>query len=90
MSLQAYEAWGSLLLAAAGDKKARAVDDDAGIMLSHLGYSTTANYFYSPEGAKGTATSTSFRAISHACFQLPHHTTHARAVTPACSTSGPR
>ena len=51
---KAYNAWGALLLAAAGDKKARAVDADAGIMLSHLGYSTTAAYFYSPEGAKGT------------------------------------
>lgn len=46
----AYESWGSLLLST--HNKSR-TPQDASVVLSHLGFSTTGSYFYSPEGASG-------------------------------------
>ena len=46
----AYKSWGDALLSQHGKKR---TPPDASIVLSHLGYSSTAGYFYSPEGGEG-------------------------------------
>ena len=43
----AYQAWGSALLKAHGKPR---TSPNASVVLSHLGFSTTGDYFYTPEG----------------------------------------
>jgi hypothetical protein len=46
----AYRAWGDVVLASHGKERTA---PNASVVMSHLGFSTTGDYFYSPEGATG-------------------------------------
>lgn len=47
----AYRDWGDVLLTVHNRTRSK---PDASIVLSHLGFSSTGGYFYSPQGAQGT------------------------------------